>query len=212
MYEKRDKYKATKDFTLYKSTRNHCVSLIRNAKQTYYQSCIINSKGDSSKLWKHLNQLAPRESKSTPTILKEGNTSLTSATDICESLNNYFSTIVQQYLPVNTHAPDFNQLKNFVNSKLPDDAVLTIPPISCDYVLKSLTELDPHKSTGLDGLSSKILKMSAPVIANPLTSIFNGSISTGNFPTQWKTARITPVYKSGSHSDRPIDPYLFCAL
>jgi len=174
----------------------------KKSKATYYQLCITNGKGDSSKLWKHLNQLTPKETKSTPTILKEGNTSLTSAADICESLNNYFSTIVQQYLPVSTHAPDFSQLKDFTNSKLSDDAVLTIPPINCNYVLKSLAELDPHKSTGLDGLSSKILKLSAPVIANPLTSIFNRSISTGNFPTLWKTARITPVHKSGSHSDK----------
>ena len=77
-----------------------------------------------------------------------------------------------------------------------------------DYVLKSLSNLDPHKSTGLDGLSSKILKLAAPVISSHLTSIFNQSISSGVFPSQWKISRITPGFKSGSHMDpnnyRPI--------
>ncbi len=77
-----------------------------------------------------------------------------------------------------------------------------------DHVTKSLTSLDTHKATGLDGLSSKLLKLSAPAIATPLTQLINQSITSGKFPTQWKTARITPIHKAGDHSEtnnfRPI--------
>ena len=34
-------------------------------------------------------------------------------------------------------------------------------------------------------------------IAPSLTLIFNQSIRTGIFPTDWKVARVTPIYKSG---------------
>ena len=70
-----------------------------------------------------------------------------------------------------------------------------------DYVQKSLANLDSHKATGLDVVTSKILKISAPVISSQLTTIFNRSIESGVFPSRWKTARITPVFKSGNHAD-----------
>ena len=53
-----------------------------------------------------------------------------------------------------------------------------------------------------------MLKDSAKEIAVPLTHIINLSISTSTFPTNWKVARVTPIYKSGCANDeanyRPI--------
>ena len=52
------------------------------------------------------------------------------------------------------------------------------------------------------------MKDSAAVIAQPLAHIINLSITTATVPTSWKTAKVTPVYKSGSTNDeanyRPI--------
>ena len=162
----------------------------------------MNSKGDSSKLWKLIKELAPNSSKTAPTTLKDGDTTITSTPSLCKTFNNYFSTVVNQYLPESNQAPDFHKLNDSVKSKITEDNVLSIPLLTCDEVQKSLSELDSHKATGLDGLSSKILKLSASVIASPLTVIFNQSISYGHFPIQWKTARITPVHKSGSRTDK----------
>ena len=39
-----------------------------------------------------------------------------------------------------------------------------------------------------------------PVLAKPLSQLFNFSLSAGVFPDQWKIARIAPIYKGG-HSD-----------
>ena len=128
-----------------------------------------------------------------PTTLNDGDTTITrtpDSPDLWETFNNYFSTVVNQYL------------NDFVKSKITKDTVLSIPLLTCDEVQKSLSELDSNKATGLDGLSSKIFKLSASVIASPLTVIFNQSISYGHFSIQWKTARITPVYKSGSRTDK----------
>ncbi|CAB4044338.1 Hypothetical predicted protein [Paramuricea clavata] len=157
---------------------------------------------DSTKLWKHINELVPNNSKSAPTAIKDGETTLTDAKDLCESFNNYFSTVVYKYLPTSNLDPDLEQLNDFVSSKITDDILLTIPPLTCDEVFQLLNQLDPHKATGLDGLSSKILKMSASVIAEPLTLILNQSITYGYFPMRWKTARVAPVHKSGSRTEK----------
>ena len=71
------------------------------------------------------------------------------------------------------------------------------------HLLTELLKLNIHKSSGLDGISPNILKMSAT-----LTHIFNLSLCTGNFPSKLKLVRVTPLYKSGDIADmknyRPI--------
>ncbi len=198
----RDHHKSVGNFTEYKNMRNKCVSLVREAKKTYYQSCIKNSNGDSAKLWKHIQELAPDDSKSAPTAIKDGETTLTDTQQLCESFNKYFSTVVHQYLQTNNQIPDLEALNNFVSCKIPDGVLLAIPPLTCEDVFQSLNELDSDKATGLDGLPSKILKISASVIAKPLTVIFNQSITCGHFPKQWKTSRVIPVHKSGSRTEK----------
>lgn len=44
--------------------------------------------------------------------------------------------------------------------------------------------------------------MLSPVFSHPLTRLFNLSIVKGTFPSKWKVARITPLYKDGARDSR----------
>ena len=68
-------------------------------------------------------------------------------------------------------------------------------------MLELILKLSKKKAIGLDGISSQLIKISAPVIVALITEIFNCSVLTGVFPDEWKAARVTPVFKSGSPSD-----------
>ena len=58
------------------------------------------------------------------------------------------------------------------------------------------------KSTGHDGLSPKILKLSAPSLADTLTTLFNCCIGTSTLPSSWKMSNVSPIYKKGDTSDK----------
>ena len=54
------------------------------------------------------------------------------------------------------------------------------------------------KAPGLDKLPATLVKLAATYIAKPLAKIFNESLLTGIFPSDWKEAKVIPVYKSGT--------------
>ena len=64
-------------------------------------------------------------------------------------------------------------------------------------VIKLLKAIDVSKATGLD----KIPKIAADDVAPSLTGIFNQSLVTGIFPSAWKLAKVSPIFKNGVKSD-----------
>ena len=79
-----------------------------------------------------------------------------------------------------------------------------------------LSKLCRSKTTGLDNISAKLLRECPDLIAESLTYIFNQSLLTVIFPDEWKSARVTPLYKnSGKRNDttnhRPISVIIVVA-
>ena len=65
-----------------------------------------------------------------------------------------------------------------------------------------------NTSAGIDKISVRLLQEAGTTILESLHYIFNLSIKTGIFPEDWKTARVTPIYKSDDKTEcgnyRPI--------
>ena len=70
--------------------------------------------------------------------------------------------------------------------------------LSVDEVKNVLKDLNPTKAVGSDIIHNEILITSRDVIVEALTILFNISLQEGVFPTIWKTAHVTPIYKKGS--------------
>ena len=71
--------------------------------------------------------------------------------------------------------------------------------ISCESVIKKINELKSNKACagGLDKVSSRLLRDAANIVAPSLTSLVDVSINTGCFPSTWKLAKISPLFKKG---------------
>lgn len=63
-------------------------------------------------------------------------------------------------------------------------------------ILTTLQSLNPSKSSGPDGIPSRLLKELAPEISSSITCIFNKSLYEGSFPSKWKDCNLTPVFKA----------------
>ena len=70
--------------------------------------------------------------------------------------------------------------------------------INMTRVRKILQELKQNKSPGPDGIHNRVLYEIRDEIAQPLTDLFRCSLDTGELPSEWKIANITPIYKKGS--------------
>ena len=93
----------------------------------------------------------------------------------------------------------------FVQSKVPNNVEFDIPFTNVGFVRQFLSNLNVTKSTGLDNIGPKILKLSADIISPSLVSIINKSIISESFPSIWKEAKVKPLFKSG---DKDTDPFL----
>ena len=67
--------------------------------------------------------------------------------------------------------------------------------LSFNEVRDCLFILDPSKATGPDGISAHILIECSEQVAPSLCSLFNHSLRTGRFPSEWKSADVIPVHK-----------------
>ena len=80
--------------------------------------------------------------------------------------------------------------------------------ISKDSVISLLNKLKTDTSPGPDQIHPKILYEIRNEIVEPLTYIFNKSLSESELPSDWKNATVVPIFKKGkknmASNDRPI--------
>ena len=208
--KERNKCKLSGNISAYKTLRNKVSALIDIAKKDAYRSKIEDGKSDPRNIWKLFQDFGmdkkERENKSN-IKLKSDDKLVTNQIDLTEIFNDYFVNIASKLKesPIQT---DFAKLNNYVSAKVPSDTEFKIPMTTHTFVKKFLSSLNVNKSTGLDNIGPKILKLSADVITPSILYIVNKSISISQFPDLWKEAKVKPLFKSGCKDDinnyRPI--------
>ena len=68
-------------------------------------------------------------------------------------------------------------------------------PVVAEETTKIVSKFNPNKSPGHDGIGNFIIKKVIHEISEPLTDIFNLSLSTGIVPYELKIAKVIPIYK-----------------
>ena len=58
-----------------------------------------------------------------------------------------------------------------------------------------LKKIQAKKSHGHDGISARLLKLADDSISYPLFIIYTNCLAKGIFPSKWKKANVSPIYK-----------------
>ena len=211
MCKDRDYYKgkaqktgSASDWETYRHVKNQTNNTIKQAKKGYYCNCIEENRHNGKQLWKVIKSILPSKSHhSIKEVIVDGKP-FSEPTDVANHFNDFFVNVGLEL----AQAFDNTNISSAPGPDLTSYHHLQFSNIEVDFVCKQLLNLGTGKATGIDGLNSKLLKAGAHQIAKPLTHIMNCSISTATIPPEWKTAIVTPIFKSGTRSDcsnyRPI--------
>ena len=185
------------------------VFLLRRAKSDFFKTTFENNKNNPNGIWKTIKSLIGVNKQQSINHLRIKEKDLGNNEEMTEAFNVNFSTIADKLRKLLPDVPfDTSKLSNFVTSRKDESAAFSIPPIPEADVVGYLLKIDSNKSTGVDGISSRMLKLAASIIAPSITKLINLSFSLNVFPSRWKTAKVTPIFKRGDPTDvsnyRPI--------
>ncbi|XP_071642873.1 uncharacterized protein [Temnothorax longispinosus] len=195
MYKQAKRSDCLLDYATYRHFRNRLNVDIRRAKSEFHYNSLIRIT-DSAKLWRELARLG---------LVKQTQVSpLHFFTP--DQLNMYFASVSRAQLSC-SYAEFVAAIALIPRPALrPQFKFSTVLP-SDVYKLIMTAPLHSYAS-GSDGIPLYVLRIAWPVISLVLTTLFNRSLETYTFPSEWKRALIRPHSKtrnSQSPSDtRPI--------
>ena len=207
LYHKFVKNRDIQSETIYKKYRNSLNRIIRYEKKTFFDAKFKKFRANGNVTWSLINSLIKRscDKSSIINLINLPNRStITSPSLIADSFNQHFSSvsdrISRQVRPTQCNP------ESFLKHRSEDE--LCLNPTNEVEIDKIITDLKPKLSYGIDGISNKLLKQIQSSLRTPLAILCNKSMSEGKFPTQLKTAKVVPLFKSGCRTDmdnyRPI--------
>ena len=174
----------------YREHRNNYFAQVKQAQEIHknvkYENICNN--GNSKNWWKILKEVYKCNDiyESIPP-LQNGLEIITDNADKTTLFNDFFieaSTIDD----LNATLPDTHRIIN-------DGSDLESIIVTEQDVKDQISLLDVSKSYGPDGVSPRIIKEGAEVLAKVLTRLFNLSLSKMKVPRIWKQANVVPIHK-----------------
>ena len=139
------------------------------------------------------------------TSLKLGSRVATDTKDICNGLNEYFSSVGDKLVQGLEQCDPRNFTKY---CPPPNPTSMFCTPTEPLEIYNVIMSLKNNKSPGVDNISAKILKEICTDIADPLAHIYNLSFASGVVPDSLKLAKVIPIFKKGDRNQpgnyRPI--------
>lgn len=182
------------EWSRYKKLKNHCTNLIRSAKANYWKD-EFGSADSPKQFWRTVKKFQNKLNKTNIGTLEnvEGKKILDNAQKANE-LNNYFSSVGH------TLSEDANSPAQIPHSYI-HRVTPTIDKIKFDLETFSkafYSAVKPGKSAGIDGITARDMKLNEKISINGLFKVAKKSFECRTFPSKWKTAKVSCIFKKGS--------------
>ena len=191
-------------FEAYKEVRNLATNKLKEAKKTYFQNLLDQSKNNMKKMWKVLNGLIKPNVNQNDSCIKSllvNDQIIDDNISICNSLNEHFSSIGGRI------SDSFINIPHEIVSPIHIQNSIFFRNINTFDVLQIIGDMQ-NKSSNIYTYSNRVVKELKHILSPILAHIINNSLQQGYFPSSQKIARVIPLHKGGSKSDinnyRPI--------
>lgn len=189
---------------LYKNKKRQYKQTIQETKQLYYRNHIENSTNKSKEIWKIINNELGKTKNINNITLKFNDITTDDPKQVANSFGEYFSTIAK----VKTEEHFGNNISRTCTTSPFCPNSIFLEPVDQNEVITVIKGLKNKNSSGVDGVSIKVVKSVCEEIAQPLAIMINKSIATGEFPSAMKLASVVPILKKGDPTNmenyRPI--------
>lgn len=189
------------NYNIFSNLRARCKLQSKMDYSKYITDTQNSLLSNPKQFWKFLKY--KRSNNSLPTSMSYENQSISGGEEIVRSFAHYFSNV---YVKSDTFTttPD----PSTFSPALTSDFNLFSVVLNTTDVLNELDTITYKSNPGPDMLPSIFFSNCKFVLTIPLLHLFNLSLSSGTFPTLWKTSFITPISKGGVRSNvtnyRPI--------
>ena len=183
-----------------KYLRNRCNSLIRNAKAIYIKSNLARNVDDPKKFWKTINNLlkGPKREMVAHEFIDNNTGETIRQGNICDFLNDFYVNVGRTNIVHDNPMPRWQ----------PHDPGYHFDPVTLKEVCDLVKEIDIHKDSCVEGITTYILKECFSTLTHQLQYLFNASLEECEFPRDWAKGFINILPKGGNLKDpsnwRPI--------
>ena len=182
-----------------KTLRNEAKIAFKLVREEYIKSKLEEFKDDPKKFWNELNNVIPVNKCKTNDIfnLVDGNSEALSNDVTSTYVNNYFSTIGSSLAAEigNINQNDINFLREHQPRDFSGLEQFTLDSFTLEEVQREIKNINIYKSSGINNISSRILKDIWLINPNLLLNILNKAIHSGTFPKAWKHGTVIPIPK-----------------
>jgi len=183
------------DYLQYTKIRNKAVKAVRAAKRKFEKKLAKTAKTNPKSFYAYVRSKSKTKDKVGPLKDDKGNV-VNDDKIAAELLNAYFASVFTE-----EDGSSLMELEVRAGKNLDVHLQSELVEITSNKVLNKLNKLQINKSSGGEGLPSRVLRELSNEICVPLAYLMQNSLLEGVVPDDWKTADVSPIFKKGSKSD-----------
>ena len=196
LFKEANRTKDPSKWAAYKKLRNEITADICRAKAKHFKGLLADVK-TTAEYWNLLSKANnPKLRKVIGPLKREDGSLAVDDKEKSNLVNNFFSNIGEKL--AGSFQPQY--LSDLATSTkiVPSVNTIALSPLAIE---RKLANLKTNKATGPDDISPKIFKEAGDALLTPLMFLYNMSLKDGYVFSQWKTARVNPVFKKDDETE-----------
>ena len=194
-FYKKPKRTGDKDaWNIAKFLRNSTNGNIRQAKRDFILKELKHNENNAKKFWKTIKTVLPtgNDGLNNDIMLKLGDNKI-DRNNVASFINSFFINVGKLD---KSGVPSKRTLSDDINPH-EDMIPYYLQEVMEREVFNVVKSINVSKSSGIDNISSLVIKTAFECLIPEITHMYNLSICTAKFPNTWKKALVVPIPKKG---------------